>query len=458
MSASNYMQLQKIPGETWILAQANPPVKPTPETSTNPNTTNSNGSNNEVSKKNNVDNSPQPSVQHTAETDDNGNTATSTCIWIRDLLKNIKTTTGMNSEKNDDGGSTVRRKNDDSERIRSQRKKLQKKLTSIKQLVRDFEKFHDSAGQRNLDSHLQTLQKLVENEDFEKQEASTSKKTPAVRLAEINKEIMNLMKHLSSPETMSKEISLSAHFQSSTGSNSRSAVHELVNVHQDASFRKGSFYKEIEEIFKGLDDKRKFLLSCFTVFPENAAVKRRIFVYWGVGEELLDASGTKDEMPEKIVDGILKEFQEKGLIEPVIKKRKLHVKSYKMHPLVRSAVTMLSQAGNLFDYDDKGNVLPQRYWSGSKGHLELKVNVSFPTCERMCLLKVEEKDQEQKQKTPSTPKESQLTSNSNSEGTDLETIVTLFNVNEPFPDLELSWLMKKKVKNAEQIKELSAMD
>ena len=230
------MQLQKIPGETWILAQANPPVKPIPETSTNPNTTNSNGSNNEVSKKNNVDNSPQPAVQHTAETD-NGNTATSTCIWVRDLLKNIKTTTGMNSEKNDDGGSTVRRKNDDSERIRSQRKKLQKKLTSIKQLVRDFEKFHDSAGQRNLDSHLQTLQKLVENEDFEKQEASTSKKTPAVRLAEINKEIMNLMKHLSSPETMSKEISLSAHFQSSTRMQASGKAH---------------FTKKLRRFLKGL--------------------------------------------------------------------------------------------------------------------------------------------------------------------------------------------------------------
>ena len=87
------MQLQKIPGETWILAQANPPVKPTPETSTNPNTTNSNGSNNEVSKKNNVDNSPQPAVQHTPETNDNRNTATSNtsmCFRIPDfhLLKN----------------------------------------------------------------------------------------------------------------------------------------------------------------------------------------------------------------------------------------------------------------------------------------------------------------------------------------------------------------------------------
>ena len=76
----------------------------------------------------------------------------------------------------------------------------------------------------------------------------------------------------------------------------------------------------------------------------------------------------EENMPEKMVDKILEEFQEKGLIEPAIQKRKPQVKSYKMHPLVRSAVAVLSQehgsqrdgAQNaiiLFDYDSNGNVL-----------------------------------------------------------------------------------------------------
>ena len=51
-------------------------------------------------------------------------------------------------------------------------------------------------------SHLERLQDSVKafpnSEDSGKKEASTSKKPPAVRLVEINKEIMNLMKHLSS--------------------------------------------------------------------------------------------------------------------------------------------------------------------------------------------------------------------------------------------------------------------
>ncbi|KAM3734775.1 hypothetical protein ACB098_10G040400 [Castanea mollissima] len=389
------------------------------------------------------------------------------------LLKTKKKITKVNSNNEAVAeDSNRRKKEEDNEGMRSQLKMLQKKLTQIEKNVDDLANFRGSPGHNDLKSHLERLQDSVKafsnSEDSGKKEASTSKKPPAVSPAEIKKEIMNLMKHLSSPETASKAVSSSStHLQSKTGSNGRSAVHELVNVHQHESFKVSSFYKEIKEIFDGSDEKRKFLLSCFTVFPENAVVKRRIFVYWGVGEELWDASGTEESMPEKIVDGILEEFQEKGLIEPAIKKRKLHVKSYKMHPLVRSAVTMLSQkAGDLFDYDDKGNVLPQKYWTSEpvpRGEPVVKVNVTFPTCKRMCLLKVEEEDQELKQKQllekiPSIPKESPSTSSSNSEGRDLEEIVTLFNVNEPFPDLELAWLMKKKDKNAEQIKEPSAKE
>ena len=59
------------------------------------------------------------------------------------------------------------------------------------------------------------------------------------------------------------------------------------------------------------------------MLPEKAVVKTKLFTYWGVGEGVLDVSvDTTDEkkMPEKIVEQILKEFQEKGLIEPAIKK------------------------------------------------------------------------------------------------------------------------------------------
>lgn len=97
------------------------------------------------------------------------------------------------------------------ERMRSQFKKLQKKLTQIEKNVDDLAKFHGSAGHKDLKSHLKRLQDSVKafpnSEDSRKKEASTSKKAPAVRLAGINKEIMNLMKHLPSPQIMTKAVS-----------------------------------------------------------------------------------------------------------------------------------------------------------------------------------------------------------------------------------------------------------
>uniref|UniRef100_A0A7N2N2L6 Disease resistance R13L4/SHOC-2-like LRR domain-containing protein n=1 Tax=Quercus lobata TaxID=97700 RepID=A0A7N2N2L6_QUELO len=235
------------------------------------------------------------------------------------------------------------------------------------------------------------------------------------------KKLLEQMKsYLTVLKTPSENSPKSNNLQTSSGSNGRrSAVGELVNVQEGEFFSSCSFFREIQEFFYGLDRKSQFLLSCFTVFPENAVVKRRIFVYWGLGEEELRDAEAKS--PEKIVDKILEEFQEKGLIEPVIKKRKQpqHVKSYRMDPLVRSAATLLPKEAKFFDYDGKGNVLPQRDWTSG---LDSKGN-------------------------PRTVSDQ-----------DLENAITLFNVNEPFPDLELARLIKMKDKNVAQKKEPSAVD
>ncbi|XP_075640250.1 uncharacterized protein LOC142611998 [Castanea sativa] len=189
---------------------------------------------------------------------------------------------------------------------------------------------------------------------------------------------------------------------------------------------------------------------------ENAVVKRRIFVYWGLGEGFLQTSGTEAEStPEKIVDEILKEFQEQSLIEPAIKKRKQpqHVKSYRMDPLVRSAVTLLSKKAKFFYYDGKGNVLPQRDWTSgldSKGNPVVDENGSWPRSPRLCLQNIVETAE----RKPSTGKDIKRTVSEQ----DLENAVSLFNVNEPFPDLELARLTKMKDKNVAQTKEPSAAD
>jgi hypothetical protein len=47
--------------------------------------------------------------------------------------------------------------------------------------------------------------------------------------------------------------------------------------------------KEIEAIYNGLDVTSKMCLLCFSVFPENAVIKKKVLVHWWVGEGFIDS-------------------------------------------------------------------------------------------------------------------------------------------------------------------------
>ena len=172
----------------------------------------------------------------------------------------------------------------------------------------------------------------------------------------------------------------------------------------------------------------------------------------------MQTSGSEEEnTPDEIVDKILKEFQEQGLIKPAIKKRKQpqHVKSYRMDPLVRSAVTLLSKEAKYFDYDGKRNVLPQLDWTSGldfTGNPLAKEGVPFQRSQRLCLQKgvVTKKDERRKfsKENKIQPKVLEI---------ELEKVVTLFNINEPFLDLQLAGLTKLIDENVGQMKEPSAV-
>uniref|UniRef100_A0A2N9EI46 Uncharacterized protein n=1 Tax=Fagus sylvatica TaxID=28930 RepID=A0A2N9EI46_FAGSY len=221
--------------------------------------------------------------------------------------------------------------------------RVKKSQNNLKQIEVDFSELKKVSESVRLDQLQLQLQRLRNMLDNEKDKVPMRSSKTAGRLPEIHKEIMKFKQQISSLQKLSKTLSQSADLKTSNGSNGHSAVDGLVNVHNTDSFISSSFYKEIEVIFYDLDRTKQFLLSCFAVLPENAVVHRRLLIYWGVGEGLIDTDKEKENMPEKIVDGFLEEFEEKGLIEPVLKKRKQQVKSYKMDPLVRSAVIMLSE-------------------------------------------------------------------------------------------------------------------
>ena len=141
-----------------------------------------------------------------------------------------------------------------------------------------LEEFTKSDSLEELRDHLKRLKDIVESENNKEPTDSTGTKAP-VWIPKINKNSsMKFKQQISSTDRLNEKLSLSADLQSSTGSKGGSGVHELGNVNQSASFIRSSFYEEIQQIFDGLCQTKMFLLSCITVFPENALLKRRIFV------------------------------------------------------------------------------------------------------------------------------------------------------------------------------------
>uniref|UniRef100_A0A2N9I4I5 Uncharacterized protein n=1 Tax=Fagus sylvatica TaxID=28930 RepID=A0A2N9I4I5_FAGSY len=412
--------VQKNPGETSTFPEAEPPVaQPTPETTTTSNNTNTTNQKKDGNN-NNVGNSPDPATQPTVEGTSttnikNGENTSEPVPKVESTTDTSNNNNGGNSgnlgicagiwpfsrkekkkQTNDDGSSTVRKDNSNSSSLHPG-KSTEEGAEQCK--LEDKKTMGELQNQTNLTSHNFSKQQYWVEEIFANLKNLPPPCSPDYiplpqcleRLAEIHKEITKFKQQISSLTKLSKKLSQSADLKTSSGSNGQSGVHGFPNVHENKSFNGSSFYNEIQSIFGVLDDRKKFLLSCFAVLPENAVVKRRLLTYWGVGESLLDVSGTdpKAQEPEEIVDGVLKEFTEKGLIEPVIRKRKQKVKSYKMDPLVRSAVIMLSKEAELFDYDSKGNVV------AIANHLNSK---------RACLLKEEESSSEQENQERRTKK------------------------------------------------------
>uniref|UniRef100_A0A7N2R0N3 Disease resistance R13L4/SHOC-2-like LRR domain-containing protein n=2 Tax=Quercus lobata TaxID=97700 RepID=A0A7N2R0N3_QUELO len=305
--------------------------------------------------------------------------------------------------------------------------KIQNNLNQIKDSFIQLQKLEESSLAKQLKNCLGNLKNLLESEEKE-----TTGNTNAPLFSDIKKKLMKLKYQIPSLRKLSWT-SPTAQSQTSGGSTVGGSVQELPKLHKSESFKNGSFYKEIEDIFVRLEDKEKFFLSCFAVLTEHAVVKRRLLTYWGLGEGFLSESNseTDEETPEKIVDKILEKLQEMGFIEPAMRKRKQEVRSYKMDPLVRSAMIMICKKKKS-DGDSNGNAV----------EYSALANKAF-------LVKREEKSLVGE--SPSQEGEDQ------SQNLDPEILVTLFNVNKHSPDTQLNNLANKKSKDVKVVDWLSKM-
>ncbi|XP_050379583.1 disease resistance RPP13-like protein 4 [Argentina anserina] len=113
--------------------------------------------------------------------------------------------------------------------------------------------------------------------------------------------------------------------------------------------------EDIEEIYNGLDETLKQCFLCFSVYPEDAVIKKKVLIHWWVGEEFIETLSKEGKTAEETGDEIFKLFVEKSLIQPVYKMRRPGADSCSMKPTTREAVIKLAKKAEFFTAHTNGN-------------------------------------------------------------------------------------------------------
>ncbi|KAE7995543.1 hypothetical protein FH972_000324 [Carpinus fangiana] len=176
---------------------------------------------------------------------------------------------------------------------------------------------------------------------------------------------------------------------------------------------KSSILKEIQEVYNGpgVDKWKHNCLLCFSVFPQNAVIKKKALVHWWVGEGFLSDTSAEDKG-----NNLFEEFIASGIIERVPKKRRPSSELCKMHPLIRYAVIRLAETNNFTRFHPNGN--PTADFSDKKN-------------KRGFLVKTEEGYSSLRELTYGFRLK-------------VEKVETLFNVSEPYVDLREDSLSEMK--------------
>ncbi|KAM3205641.1 disease resistance RPP13-like protein 4 [Capsicum annuum] len=194
-------------------------------------------------------------------------------------------------------------------------------------------------------------------------------------------------------------------------------------------FKNNAIFKEFEETFHLLDLQHKQCLLCFALFPQDATIKKRLLMYWWIGEGFIRS----DENAESDAEKVLKELTSKNIIQPVYDKcpfkKKAH--SYKLQPLAHTAVTMLAEREKFIDFDEQGN--PVREHSSSL---------------RSCLVprkdnKLENEAESSHGKNYNSNSRTTSTSSSRS-GKSKPMAHVVFNLNDAFLQLKREWFTEMK--------------
>lgn len=122
-------------------------------------------------------------------------------------------------------------------------------------------------------------------------------------------------------------------------------------------FHETPFCRTIQQRYDSLRSELKLCLLCFSVFPENAIISRRLMVYLWIGEGLIPPAYYEEgeETVEEYGNKLFKELMDMDFIEPISKRYGCNVSICKMHPMVRASLVMIADTVRFFDFDEYGN-------------------------------------------------------------------------------------------------------
>ncbi|CAK9176782.1 unnamed protein product [Ilex paraguariensis] len=133
---------------------------------------------------------------------------------------------------------------------------------------------------------------------------------------------------------------------------------KMPKLYNANTFENSWEFQDFMARFSGLRIELKLCLSCFAVFPEDAIIKKRLMVYWWIGEGFVPPINEGIENPKKTAEEHGNDFFDKlmelGFIEPVNERWSLVAGSCRMHPFMRNAVVTLAERAKFFDFDPKG--------------------------------------------------------------------------------------------------------
>lgn len=207
-------------------------------------------------------------------------------------------TTNTNNGNSNGGGDS----NEDEQDYRTMETQLEKLRKDLQYINLNFSKFKESAdevaaGSRDLLLH--TLDKSLGD-------LRAKALTPALkakqktqlqsRIRVLSDIVIKLKLHIPNLSNIASAAGTINRVDVGFGLDDLQVIDELPDLHYNTLFNQSYAFQDFRDIYSSLDDRTKLCLLCFALIPENEVVKKRLFVYWWVGEGYISSTSSSSPL------------------------------------------------------------------------------------------------------------------------------------------------------------------